>query len=66
MPLQLAITDFGADQPFGQVNTKLQEHYGIDVPVSTIRFITERHGKAIFEQTDVSTLFRTQSYTVFC
>ena len=52
-PLQRAITDFGADQPFAQVNAKLQEHYGIDVPVSTIRLITERHGQAIFEQTDL-------------
>ena len=52
-PLQRAITDFGADQPFGQVNTKLQEHYGIEVPVSTIRLITERHVQAIFEQTDL-------------
>jgi hypothetical protein len=53
-PLQRAITDFGADQPFAQVNGKLQEHYGIDVPVSTIRLITEGHGKAIFEQTDLA------------
>ncbi|MCK5190732.1 MAG: UPF0236 family protein [Methylococcales bacterium] len=52
-PLQRAITDFGADQPFGQVNAKLQEHYGIEVPVSCIRLITEHHGKAIFEQTDL-------------
>ncbi len=54
MPLQRAIADFGADQLFAQVNGKLQEHYGIDVPVSTIRFITERHGKAIFEQIDLA------------
>jgi len=52
-PLQRAITDFGADLPFGQVNAKLQEHYGIDVPVSSIRTITELHGKAIFEQTEL-------------
>jgi hypothetical protein len=48
--LQRVITDFGADLPFGQVNMKLQEHYGIEVPVSGIRMITEHHGKALFEQ----------------
>ena len=37
MPLQRAMTDFGADHAFGQVPKKLQEHYGIDMPVSTVR-----------------------------
>ncbi|MCI0734563.1 MAG: hypothetical protein L0Y38_12220, partial [Methylococcaceae bacterium] len=40
-PLQRVITDFGSDLPFGQVNGKLQEHYGIEVPVSAVRMITE-------------------------
>jgi hypothetical protein len=35
------MTDFGADLAFGQVPAKLQEHYGIEVPVSAVRSITE-------------------------
>ncbi len=45
MPLQRVIADFGADHAFAQVPTKLQEHYGIQIPVSTIRKITELHGQ---------------------
>lgn len=50
LPLQRAITDFGADHGFGQVPKKLQEHYGITIPVSTVRKITEGHGKDMREQ----------------
>lgn len=50
IPLQRVITDFGADNAFGQVPCKLQEHYGIEVPVSTIRHITEGHAQNMFEQ----------------
>ena len=42
--LQRAMTDFGADDPFAGASAKLREHYGIDVPVSTVRAITEHHG----------------------
>ena len=45
LPLQRAITDFGADHAFGQVPTKLKEHYGIQLSVSTIRYITENHSR---------------------
>lgn len=41
--MQRAICDFGADHAFGQVNAKLQEHYGITVPSSASRHITEFH-----------------------
>ncbi len=41
MPLQRAMTDFGADHAFGQVPKKLHEHYGIEMPVSTIRKVTD-------------------------
>ncbi len=44
MPLQRAVVDFGADKAFGQVPKKLQEHYGITIPVSIARQITLRHG----------------------
>ena len=45
--LQRAITDFGADDPFAGAAAKLREHYGIDVPVSTVRALTEHHGAAM-------------------
>lgn len=46
-PLQRAVVDFGADPAFGQVPDKLKEHYGITLPASTVRHITERHGQRI-------------------
>ena len=48
--LQRALTDFGADNPFAGASAKLKEHYGIEVPVSTIRAITEKHGAAMLAQ----------------
>jgi hypothetical protein len=48
--LQRAITDFGADHGFGHVPKKVQEHYGITIPVSTVRKITEGQGKDMREQ----------------
>ncbi len=47
MPLQRRITDFGADTPFGQVNKKLQEYYGIKIPESGIRNTTLTHAAKI-------------------
>ena len=52
LALQRAMTDFGADQGFGHVPKKLQEHYGITIPVSTVRKITEGHGVHMLEQQD--------------
>jgi hypothetical protein len=43
LPLERALTDFGTDVPFGKVVEKMKEHYGIEVPSSTIRLITEKH-----------------------
>jgi hypothetical protein len=48
LPLQRAITDFGADVPFHKIPAKLTEHYGISVPVSSSRVITEKHAEKIF------------------
>jgi hypothetical protein len=45
--LQRALTDFGADEPFAAAAAKVREHYGIDVPVSAVRAITEQHGAAM-------------------
>jgi Uncharacterised protein family (UPF0236) len=52
LPLQRAITDFGADHGFGRVPKKLQEHYGIAIGGSTVRKITERHGAQMRVQQD--------------
>lgn len=53
MPLQRVITDFGADHAFGQVSSKLQEHYGIQMPVSTIRKTTEYHAEQMHGQREI-------------
>ncbi len=45
--MQRRITDFGADVPFGKVSGKFEEHYGITVPYSAARSITEKHAKKI-------------------
>lgn len=44
------MADFGADAAFGRVPDKLKEHYGIEMPVSTIRRTTEQHAQRIYEQ----------------
>jgi hypothetical protein len=41
-PLQRAITDFAADQPFAVAQQKLLEHYGFEIGESTIRATTGR------------------------
>jgi Uncharacterised protein family (UPF0236). len=43
MPLQRAVTDFGADISFADAAKKMNGHYGLDLPPSTIRIITEAH-----------------------
>ena len=48
--LQRAMTDFGADEAFAGAAAKLQEHYGIEVPVSAVRRFTEAHGAAMLAQ----------------
>ncbi len=48
-PLQRAIVDFAADQPFAQARAKLREHYGIGIGESTIQRITFGHAEAMFE-----------------
>jgi len=41
------MTDFGADDSFAKASVKMEEHYGIIVPVSAMRTITEKHAEAI-------------------
>jgi hypothetical protein len=42
-PLERAVTDFGSDDAFETITKKLHEHYGIDIPTSSARRITEYH-----------------------
>jgi hypothetical protein len=48
-PLQRAITDFAADQPFAQTRIKLREHYGFEMGESTIQRIALGHAERMFE-----------------
>jgi len=48
-PLQRAIVDFAADDPFARVALKLREHYGFEIGESTIQRIALGHARAIFE-----------------
>jgi hypothetical protein len=50
MPLQRAITDFGADVPFGQIPKKLIEHHGISVPISSAQGITQTHAQRVLDK----------------
>jgi hypothetical protein len=52
--LQRVICDFGADHAFGKVNQKLQEHYGVTVPSSSVRQMTEHHGEQILLRKDLA------------
>ncbi len=50
IPLQRIITDFGADVSFGRIPQKLQEHYGITVPISSAQKITQEHAARVLQQ----------------
>lgn len=49
-PLQRAIVDFAADQPFAQARAKLEEHYGVAIGESTIQRITFAHARAMHDE----------------
>src|SRR5437870_10477883 len=44
------MTDFGAENAVAGAAAKLKEHYGIEVPVSAVRVVTEEHGAAMLAQ----------------
>lgn len=46
LPLQRALTDFGADHSFQEASKKMREHYGVEVPASGARSCTLAHAKA--------------------
>jgi len=47
LPLQRALTDFGAEESFGRAAEKMREHYGIELGASAVRTQTLVHAKAI-------------------
>ena len=51
--LQRVTTDFGADSSFDTAAKKLKEHYGITLPVSACRNITEAHGAKMAAQAEL-------------
>ena len=44
------MTDFGADESFGEASKKIKEHYGIEVPISATRTVTQAHGEAMLRE----------------
>lgn len=46
LPLQRALTDFGADHSFVEATQKMREHYGVELPASSVRECTLTHAKA--------------------
>lgn len=50
------MTDFGADESFGKAAKKIQEHYGIEVPLSAARKVTQAHGEAMLREEPESQL----------
>jgi hypothetical protein len=50
------MTDFGADESFGEAAKKTKEHYGIEVPISAARKVTQAHGEAMLREEPYSEL----------
>ena len=46
LPLQRALSDFGADHSFVEATKKMREHYGVELPASGARGCTLAHAKA--------------------
>jgi hypothetical protein len=46
LPLQRALTDFGADHSFAEATEKVREHYGVELPASSVRERTLAHATA--------------------
>lgn len=52
--LQRALVDFGAEESFARAAARVQEHYGIGVPVQRVRQHSLRHGAALSAVTPAS------------
>ena len=50
------MTDFGADDSYGEAAKKVKEHYGLEVPISGVRKVTQAHGEAMLRQEPQSEL----------
>jgi len=48
--LQRIMTDFGADEPFVRAAEKIREHYGVEVPASSVRNVTLAHAREFARQ----------------
>ena len=48
--LQRALTDFGADDAFAAAAAKMQEHYGVNVPVERVRTFTLQPARVLAAQ----------------
>ena len=46
LPLQRVLTDFGADHSFVEAAKKMREHYGIELPASSVRSCTLVHARS--------------------
>jgi len=64
-PLQRCLTDFGADESFSHAVQKIQEHYGITVPVSAAQRITEYHAGKMLDQESLATEFPDDAGSAF-
>ena len=47
LPLEQAISDFGAATPFAKVAEKIKRHYGVDIGSSAAYIVTHRHAQAM-------------------
>ena len=48
--LQRAIVDLGADVSFQEAKKKVKEHYGLELPLSSIQSLVEKHARKIVGQ----------------
>lgn len=48
--LQRALVDFGIEESFGKAAERVNEHYGVVIPASTIRTLTLKHAGAVAEK----------------
>lgn len=48
--MQRALVDFGIEESFAKAGIRIEEHYGVEIPTSTIRAITLKHAGAVFQK----------------
>ncbi len=53
-PLQRRLVDFASDSSFETASQKMEEHYGVVIPGSSIRAITLGHARCMCEQSKAS------------